>query len=180
MSRIDPTSQAIGDITRITMRSDTRLQLPTSVNATTVIESGRPVVRDCRTTASIVDSLTQSTGKAITTARTTSSIAYHLGDGVLGAWVRHAVLIACGGAVVVLHETWVAHTVVGSRGADTAAGLLHDNGEDEAMVDFGFGSNLLDRVVDRANLWARIIGLAELRAGATHLSLVVVEPGSWC
>ena len=59
---------------------------------------------------------------------------------------------------MILHETRVADTKVARRGTDTASRLLHDDGEDEAMVYQGLRRNCLDPVVDRADFVRGVIG----------------------
>lgn len=47
-----------------------------------------------------------------------------------------------------LHEARVADTVVASRSTDASAGLLKHYGEDKAVIDAGFVSDLLDGLPD--------------------------------
>lgn len=79
---------------------------------------------------------------------------------------------------MVLHKARVSDPEVGGRGADTAAGFLHDDGEDEAVVDEGLLADLLDRVPDGADFGAGVVGHVELGgAGGEHEGFVGVEPG---
>lgn len=81
------------------------------------------------------------------------ALADHLVDGAGGTGVLLvAVLVAGGLAVVVLHQAGVPHRVVGGAYADAAARLLHNRGQDEAVVDTGGLRGLLDTVPDGALL----------------------------
>jgi hypothetical protein len=61
-----------------------------------------------------------------------------------GAGVLDRAVVAGSGAVVRLHESWVADAVVGGWGADTTVAFLHHDGEDEARVDAGGCADGLD------------------------------------
>ena len=69
---------------------------------------------------------------------------------------------------MILHQTWIGDAVVGSGGADAPARFLHYDGQDEAVIDAGLEGNLLDCVVDGADLKAIIVNLLILTAGVKY------------
>lgn len=95
------------------------------------------------------------------------------GQGVL----NFVVVVAGAHSVVVLHQAWVAHSPVGGWRAHTAAGFLHDDGQDEARVDVCCGRDGLDGGVDGVDFGPGVVGLRLLRTRAGHHCLVIVEPG---
>lgn len=56
-----------------------------------------------------------------------------------------------------LHEARVAHTVGGSRDPDTALGFLQNHGQNEAMIDLGLLSDLLNGALDVCGLGRRVV-----------------------
>lgn len=76
---------------------------------------------------------------------------------------------------MVLHETGVADAVVGGVDSDTALGLLHDDCEDEAVVDLGGLGDGFDSGFDDGVLFVGVVGDGELRAGGLHEGLVGFE-----
>ena len=48
---------------------------------------------------------------------------------------------------MILHQARIGHSVIGCRGADTAAGFLHYYSKDEAVVDECGGGGELDGFV---------------------------------
>lgn len=172
----DPTGQPIRNIARVAMRGNPILQPPTGSHTPTVINPRGAIKVRVVALPALVDALRQ----AIAVARAARAVVDHLADGGRRARVLHrAAVVARRGAVVVLHQAWVAHAVVGGRGADAAAGLLHQDGEDEAVVDAGLLGDGLDAVVDGADFGAAVVGDAELAAGLEHEVFVVVEPRRW-
>lgn len=136
------------------------------VDASSAVES-----RDIAT-ARLVDAV----GKTVTVVSASGTLADHLVDGVGGARVLDVVVLVAGVVtVVVLHQAGVAHAVVGGVNADAAARLLHDDGEDEAVVNTGVGGSLLDTVPDGADLGAAVVGNVHPLARVEHGVLVVVE-----
>lgn len=165
MSGPDPPGQPIRNITRIAMRGNAVLQAPTRSDAATVINPRGAIKVGIIALAALIDTL----GQAIAITRASSAIRYHLADGAGRAGVlHHAIVVARRGAVVVLHQAGIAHAVVGGRGAHAAAGFLHHDGEDEAVVDAGLLGDGLDAVVDGAYFRAVVVGDAELAAGLKH------------
>ena len=173
MSRPNPPRQPIRNITCVAMRGNAVLQLATRGNAPTVIDPSRAIEISDVALAALIDALCQ----AIAVASTSCAVVDHLLDGAGRAGVLHAtIVVACRGAVVILHQSWVAYAVVGRRGAHTAAGFLHDDGEDEAVVDAGLLGYRLDAVVNGAYFGAAVVCLPELAAGLEHQVFVIVEP----
>lgn len=71
--------------------------------------------------------------------------------------------------IVRLHQTRVRNTTGRGSMTDTrtAVGLLQNDGEDEAMVDFGDVSSVLNRIFDVVDLLGRVVGpCAEIFAGS--------------
>lgn len=89
--------------------------------------------------------------EALALGRAGRALGDHLVYGTRRARILYAsVVVARGLAVVVLHQARVAHAVVGRLDAHAAARLLHDDGQDEAMVDARRRSGLLDAVINGA------------------------------
>lgn len=65
---------------------------------------------------------------------------------------------------MVLHEARVLHGAEGRIDANAAAGFLHNDGEDEAVVDERLLRDLLDAVVDVLDFVAAVVRHAELVA----------------
>lgn len=75
---------------------------------------------------------------------------------------------------MVLHQARVVDAVVGGWRADTALGLLEDDGEDEPVVDLGLLCDLLDGQLQVVDLLGRVVLLAELGARFAQDGLVVL------
>ena len=88
-------------------------------------------------------------------------------------------MVAGAGAVVILHEAGVLDARRRGRGggARAAGRLLHDDGEDEAVVDFGRDGDALDRRVQVADLLRRGRRLGVDGAGLLDDGDVHGEPG---
>lgn len=171
--RIDPARQPIRDIAGIAVRRDPAFEAIVR-NRTGIVQAGCAVEGPDVRVAGLVYHL----GQAVAVGGAGAPLADHAGDVVVGAGRADAVLVARVLAVVVLHEARVADAVVGGRSAHAAAGLLHDDGENEAVVDEGILGDLLDGVVDGGDLVGAVVGDVELvAAGGGHLGFVVVEPG---
>lgn len=175
------------------MGSNTVLELASRGDGARVVDAGSAVKGGDIAPAGLVDAV----GETVTVVGTSSTLADHLVDGSRRARVLDiAIVVAGAGAVVVLHQTGVANTIVGGLNTDTAARLLHDDSQDEAVVNTSGGSSLLDAVPDGAlyHLWlamiecliqlgethnfrAAVVGLTEPSARVKHGVLVVVKPG---
>lgn len=177
-----PSQKSVGDITSIT--ASTPFWSPKiSTISTRVIDSRRAIE-----TESSLGGLTlgQALGQSVSTGSTNvrgsgCSICDHAGDG--GDWTgANGVLVhvAAVGAVVVLHETGVEDLTGGGGGADTSAGFLHDDCEDEAGVNAGGGSGGGDGGFDCGDLSWRVVGCVELPAGCSHDCLGVGPPEEVC
>lgn len=155
------------------MCSDASTQVPGAVDGAGIVDPGGAVEDLGVVGASIVDALRE----AVPVVGAGGAFADHLGDGVRRARVRYVVVIVAGSAaVVVLHEPRVADAKVGRGDPHAAAGFLHHDSKNEAVVDLGVGGDGLDRVVDRADFVARVIGLTKLIARAEYGRLIVIEP----
>ena len=76
---------------------------------------------------------------------------------------------------MILHQSRVSDSIIGGRHSDTALGFLHDDGQDEAMVDAGRLCGGFDGVVDVTDFLGGVVGLAELSARFEHEGFVGVE-----
>lgn len=174
-SGVNPASQAVGDVTGVAVSGNVVLQLASVRDRSGVVDTGGTVEGRDIATARLVDAV----GKAITRVGTGGTFTDHLVDGGRRARVLDvAVFVAGSFAIVILHQAWVAYSVVGCLDTDTAVGLLHHNRKDEAVVDAcGIGS-FLNAVVDGSNLRAAVVGNRRVHvlASMEHLVLVVVEP----
>ena len=168
----DPTGETVGNIASVAVGSDTVLELASGGDGTRVVDSSGAVEgRDVATTR-LVDAV----GETVTRVGSGSTLKDHLVDGLVGARVLNPAVVVAGSlTIVVLHQTGVANSVVGGVNADAATRLLHDDGENEAVVDTSGGSGLLDTIPDGSNLGTRVVGLAEPATGVEHSVLVVVE-----
>lgn len=89
-------------------------------------------------------------------------------------------------AVVGLHEAWVLDGVGGRWGAHAAVGFLHDDGEDEALVDAGGLGDGLDGGLQVCVFGCGVVVDVPLRAGICGDVLVCFpecvegEPGGLC
>ena len=76
---------------------------------------------------------------------------------------------------MILHQSGVSNSIVGGRHSYAALGFLHDNRQDEAVVDAGRLCSGFDGVVDVTDFLGGVVGLAELSAGLEHEGFVGVE-----
>jgi hypothetical protein len=170
-----PSRQAICNVTGITMRRNSILQIPRAVDATTIVEPCCSIKVRLRSPAALVDTLRQT----ISIRCPSCPISNHLSDGRIrarGVNLAGEVRIAGPGAVVILHQAWVADAIVGSRNSNAAAGLLDDSCEDKAVVDSRLGGNGFNCVPDGANLGPRVVLDTPSRAGGEHDGFVGIEP----
>lgn len=148
MLKLHPSRQPIRHITSITMRRPALPQIPTCVYTPRIVDPRRAIKRTHIIRLRLIDTLRQ----PIPPIGPAHAILDHLHDHVCRARVLNAALVdavvAARGAVVVLHHAGVGHAVVGGWGADAASGFLHDDCEDEAVVDEGFVGYFLDGRVD--------------------------------
>lgn len=174
-SGVNPASQAVGNVTGIAVSGNVVLQLASVRDRSGVVDASRTVEGRDVTTAGFVDAV----GKSITGVGTGSTFTDHLIDRGRRARVLDiAVLIAGSVAVVILHQAWVAYSVVGCLDADTAVRLLHHNSKDETVVNTCSIGSLLDAVINSSNFGAAVVGNGGVHvlASMEHLVLVVVEP----
>lgn len=172
---VDPASQAVGDVTSVAVSGNVILQLASVRNRSRVVDTGRTVEGRDVATAGLVDAV----GKSITRVGACSTFTDHFVDGGRRTRILDvAVLIAGCFAVVILHQTWVAYSVVGSLDTDTAMRLLHHDCKNETVVNTSGIGSFLDAVVNGSNFGAAVIGngRAHVLASMDHLVLVVVEP----
>ena len=76
-----------------------------------------------------------------------------------------------------LHDAWVADAIVRRADADVAAGLLHDDAQDDARVDAGFGRDRLDGGLDVGDFAGAVIEGHE--SGVLRPEGIVVGPVAW-
>lgn len=84
--------------------------------------------------------------------------------------------MTCAGTIVVRHQSRVFDAVIGGRSTDTPTQLLHNDGQDEAVVDAGLEGDRLDGIIDGADFKAIVVDLLEQMARAKYQGLIVVEP----
>lgn len=172
-----PAQETVGNIGGIAVSSHTITEVSARSNGTGVVDTGSLVVlADIRSTT-----FSKTLLQAITRGSTSDTISDHLGDLGLRAGVLHiASVVAGAGAVVILHQTWVANSVVGCWCANTAIAFLKHDGEDESSVDARGASHGLDRSRNIVSLVVRIVRHIPLRAGARHDDLVHLETKAAC
>ena len=103
--------------------------------------------------------------------RTLRTVADHLKDATL----RVAGIERDTG--VGLHDARVADAIVGRADADVAAGFLHDDAQDDALVDAGFGRDPGDGGSDVGDFAGAVVEGQE--GGVLRPEGVVVGPGAW-
>ena len=105
------------------------------------------------------------------------------GRGALGAVADHLEDAALGVAVVEgdtgvgLHDARVADAVVGGADADVAPGFLHDDAEDDALVDAGLRADFLDGLFDEADFAGAVV--EGHQGGVLGPEGLVAGPGVW-
>lgn len=162
MLKFHPPRQPIRHITGITMRRPALPQIPTLIYTPRIIDPCRAIKRTLIIPLRRIDTLRQ----PIAPIRAPHAIRHHLHDHVRRARVANAIrvdaVVAARGAVVVLHHARVGDAVVGGRGADAAAGFLHYDCEDKAVVDEGVVGDFLDGGVDVRGfvfrVWLLVVG----------------------
>ncbi|KAL8639720.1 MAG: hypothetical protein Q9228_003277 [Teloschistes exilis] len=175
-----PPCQSIRNITRITMCRDPQPQIPTRVHAPTVIDPAGPVppASAFEPAFSLPPRLHKPhLRRPHRVRRSRGTLADHLLDCGVRAWIhRRGVLVARGGAIVVLHEPRVADAVVGGWHADAARRFLQDDGEDEARVEVCFDRDKEGGVVDRLDFEGRVEGNVVDGARVFDQGKIVLEP----
>lgn len=163
-----PTHQTVGNIANVAVSGNAVLQQAATSNRTRVVDATSLVVRGGvgATTQRSEDLL-----QAVTRGGTHGAVLDHAGDftGGAGALVEARV-----SAVVGLHETGVHDTVVGGWGANASVGLLHDDGEDEALVDAG---RLGDRLNGGLEVGGFLVGVVFLAEALARLGDDVLQVG---
>lgn len=170
---MDPSYEPISNIGGVAIGSNAPTQIARCINGTRVIDPGRLIERCGIVDVRLVDALS----KAIPSVGASTTVANHPSDNPLRA--RHLDLpmaITCAGTIVILHQARVFDAVIGGRSTDTPPRLLHNDGQDEAVVDAGLEGDLLDGIIDGADFKAIVVDLLELMARAKHQGLIVVEP----
>lgn len=162
------------------MRRNPQPQIPTRIHTPTVIDPARPIpstgaVQPAFGSAPRLHKPHLWSTHRIRRAR--GAFAYHLLDRGIGARIHGSgILVARRRAVVVLHEPWVADTVVGGGYADAAGGLLEDDCEDEAGVEVRFDPDEEGGVVNGLYFEGRVEGDMIDGAGIFDQVDVVGEP----
>ncbi len=171
--RLRPPQQPIRNITRIAMRRHPLLQHPTLRHRARIIAPRRPIIRTDILRPTPIHTLHQ----PIPIIRARRPIPDHALNLILRTRLQQSVLVAGAGAVVGLHQPWVAHAVVGGGHAHAAPGLLHYDREDEAVVEMGFLGDGLDRVAQVGEFGVGVVGHVEdAFAGGGHDVLVILPP----
>lgn len=136
--------------------------------------SGVEGARVAASTTKVALGLGEKLLETVTVDSTSGTITDHLEDHLIAA---SACRRARAGAVAVvgLHESGVADTVVGGRSANTANALLHHYGKDEAVVDARLGRDRLDGAADGGDLLLGVVDAPAVPdAGVLHGVVVCV------
>jgi hypothetical protein len=121
--------------------------------------------------------LVQSLNETVTGRSASDAVSNHLDDYVGRAGVLDvAVLVASGRSIMILHESWIANTVVRGRSSNAAIRFLHHDGKDEAAVNASFTRNLLDSSGNVVRLLIRVCSDMKLLAPTSDDVTVVFEP----
>lgn len=173
MRSIDPSGETISYIGGVAMGGHASTEITRWVDGTRVIDPGRLIESRGIVGGRLVDAL----GESIPSVGACTALTNHASDRLPRA--RHLdppMAITCAGAIVILHQAGVFDAVTGGRSTDTSSRLLHNNGQDEAVVDGSFEGDLLYGVIDGADLKAIIVDLLVLMARAKHHGLIMMEP----
>lgn len=109
--------------------------------------------------------------QAVSGRSTLGAVADHLEDAALGvARVERDTGVG-------LHDAGVADAVVRGADADVAAGLLHDDAEDDAAVDAGLGGDLLNGSLDEGDFAGAVV--EGHQGGVLGPEGLVAGPGVW-
>lgn len=168
-----PASETVGNIGRVATGSSEGVVEVVVVDRAAVVHASRGIVVTSTIVVGGSPGLVKSLAKTITVGGSGSAVADHLDDLVVGARVDTG---AVTGAVVGLHETRVADTVVGHGSADTALGLLHDNGEDVAPLNTSLARDLDNSVPDVVDLRLGVISAPAVPAARLAHERLVDAP----
>lgn len=158
----NPSSQPVGDITGITFAAAERVAQVSKVYAATVVEPSSLVVDlrsrsiyVCNTGArQMLNDNVQIACKSISHLRTTNSIHDHALYLIDRTRKHHFSFNAFGSLVarmytiMILHQAWICVCIGSSVDTDTTKGLLHHDGENEAMIDTCLYGCILNSRVD--------------------------------
>jgi len=148
--------------------SNTRAEVSARIDGAGVVDAGGFEVLAVIGSSRACDALLQ----AIPGTSSSRTILDHLSNLGLRTWVLDRGVMASSCAVVALHETWVAHTVVGGWGSNASVGFLDDNCENETRVDAGGCGDGCDGALDVADFVGR--GVGNIPLGTAVLDVVRV------
>jgi len=148
-----PTVETVGDIFSIAGSATETVVEVTVVNRATVVESGGSI-GGLGILLTMATSLRHKLLQTVASGGSLNAVLNHLQD--LVRWAR-ADTITGTSAIMRLHQSWVGDTVVGSRDADAALALLHDDSQNETRINARRSSYLVDRAVDGLGLFSRVI-----------------------
>lgn len=158
---VSPADQTVGNVGGIAVGGNAAAEVAIRGNGTRVVDARSLVVLGHIVTANLGKTLLETD-----IAVETGTVLNHALDHVV--WARNntlAVGVARVDSLEGLHESRVVEAVVGSRGADAALGLLHDDGENELGLDTAGASDLLDCLLDVVGLLLAVVVHAKLGAG---------------
>lgn len=171
---VDPASEAAGNV------ADVRSSSAHAIAKVAVVDAAGVVLAESRVDRLAAPLIAVSLQVALEVVRTDTD---HLGDVVLrqSAWLPYmfelkitylaqSMLSSVSSAAGALHHTAggdVVTRAVSSLDTNIAVALLHDDGENDALIDAEL-SALLDGVVDAADIFTSV-------AGGEHRLLVLVE-----
>ncbi len=174
---LGPADKAVGDIRGVAFRGKAILENAVSRNRARVVQDGGLVESADIGDAGLGDELLQAGagGGAI------SAVLDHANDLILGAGVGVRTRAR---TIMRLHEAGVSDSEVAGQGTHAAVALLHDHGEDEALINSGRLRDALDGGLQVGALLGRVVGLAKLgtrvgddfEVGAPHR--VEAHPGA--
>lgn len=150
-----PAGETVGDVGGVAGGAATAVVEVAVVGRAAVVDAGGGVELAAAVVARVSLGRGEGLLEAVAGRGAAGAVADHLGNLAGRAGVEAG---AAAGAVVRLHEAGVADAVVRGGHADAALALLHDNGEDEALVDARLAGHGVDGVLDVANLGGRVLG----------------------
>jgi hypothetical protein len=160
-----PASKTVGNVRGVARGGRSDAKVTRRVDGARVVDTGSTVI----SLDGGVSGLVEAVGETVTSLSSSSTLADHALDLRQRARVLDsAVAVAAGSTIVVLHKTRVGDGEARGRHTDTAGGLLHDDGEDESVVNVSSKSSFVNGGADVLNFSGGVIGNIILRAAGTH------------
>lgn len=161
-----PASEPVSNVSSVAGSASKAVVQVVVVDRAAVVKTSSSIVSPSATVAKLAGGARKGLLDAITIGSTRGTVTDHEEDLVGRARVN---AVAAARPVVGLHKTGVEDAVVGSWDTDAALALLHDNGEDEAVVDASLSRDLLDGAVDVVDLLLGVVSAPAVpAAGLLH------------